>query len=494
MAETRTPAVAGQFYPADPKELTQMIEGLLEDVSPPLTPSEAIRAVVVPHAGYVYSGAVAAHSFTPFRGQSIDTVVLIGPSHRIPVNGAAVYPSGAFRTPLGDVPVDAAFSARLTELSGWIRADKIPHGPEHSLEVQLPFLQRALKGDFKIVAVVSNSLPPQGTQDVGRALARAISEYTEAGQKTLLVISTDLTHYPSEADAHEVDGAALKAIETGDPAEVRRCIDQWMSTGTKNLACVMCGDDALLVGMTAAKELGATDIQVLKYATSADSPHGEADRVVGYASIVFQEAGGTEQAGEPALSALIDFLKSHPETERKLLNLARAAVASQAKGARTPPPDPELAQELGPLAQTLVPVFVTLRKQGRLRGCIGTREGHMSLLDGVSHYAVLSSCRDSRFRPVEASELSQLDVELSILSGSVPVESADEIEPGVHGVRVQSKDGRRSGVFLPQVWEETGWDMEEFMSELCSQKAGLPPDAWKRGQVDLFVFEVYKIE
>ena len=270
----RHPAVAGQFYPGDPDKLKETIIGYLSAV-PDKRPLNNIIALVAPHAGYVYSGPVAAHAFKPLSGKSYDVVVIIGKSHHEGFPFAAVYPSGRFVTPLGTVEVNREVAEALINQTGLCRPYLDPHGPEHSLEVELPFLQTVLE-KFTIVPILTGF----GDLDKSRAVADALAEVLK-GKNALIVCSTDLTHYPDYDDACRVDKMTLESWKTMDPDKILSVQNELMAAGTPGVSCTMCGNTAVLITIMAAKKLGAKKLDILNYANSGDA-RGTKARVVGY--------------------------------------------------------------------------------------------------------------------------------------------------------------------------------------------------------------------
>jgi AmmeMemoRadiSam system protein B len=275
----RKPAVAGQFYPDDPAELAAMVDGFLQGHEP--TPGRPI-ALIVPHAGYVYSGAVAGYAFAELRGQQYEAVVLIGVNHYLAdFSGVAVYPDGAFQTPLGQVPVDTELTQAILQANPSFDDNPYWHSKEHSLEVELPFLQRVLPGT-PIVPILIGQPTPQNTQALIEALSRVLP-----GHNVLLIASSDLSHYPAYDDAVEVDQATLAAIATMDVDRFRQAVGQEMARGVPNLVTTCCGEEAIAVVMEVAPKLGADHVTVLHYANSGDVPAGQRDQVVGYGAVKF---------------------------------------------------------------------------------------------------------------------------------------------------------------------------------------------------------------
>jgi hypothetical protein len=278
------------------------------------------------------------------------------------------------------------------------------------------------------------------------------------GRRAVVVASSDLSHYPSYDDARVADGATLTAVETGDPARVQETIRSVMAAGVPELVTCACGEGPILVTMRVAQGLGADTVTVLRYANSGDSPHGSRDQVVGYGAVMLWRY-------EPP--DLTDV------QQVELLALARTAIEQHLETGQVPDyetEDPALSRRSG--------AFVTLKKGGELRGCIGHTWADQPLFQAVQHLAVAAATEDPRFPPLTSDELEELTVEISVLSPSRRVTDVERIEMGSHGLRIY-KDGRQ-GLLLPQVPVEQGWDRDEFLEQVC-QKAGLPGGCWQEG-------------
>lgn len=465
----RPPAVAGAFYPADAKELTSMVDAMLERASTPHLDG-LVRALVAPHAGYVYSGEVAAHAFKVVANQRYRTIVLLGNSHREGFYGAAVCARGAFRTPLGDVPIDEEMAKMLLATEPLLRERENTHRFEHSLEVELPFLQRVLD-EFRLVPILLGDTDTALARAVGMALAKV------ADDQTLVVASTDLSHYPAYKDACFADAQTLEAVASCDVALLDRTLRQLERMRIPEMATLMCGEGAVKAAMFYADAVGARRGVMLKYANSGDSPYGKKSGVVGYGAVAFVAEGG----GKSDSSKSSDESGLSDAERDELVRLARLTVETFVRTGRKPAYTNTLAALEKPMG-----AFVTIKKHGKLRGCIGRFEPTRPLYEVVMDMAVAAATQDHRFPPVKDSELGDLEYEVSVLSPLRRVTSWRDIRYGRHGVQVAK--GVHRGVFLPQVAEETGWDFETFMNSLCAHKAGLPPDAWKDPQTEIYVF------
>ena len=272
----RSPAVAGSFYPESPQVLSAQVGKFIDDAEFTETAGKLI-GLIVPHAGYVYSGHVAGYAYKQLVGQSFDTVVLLGLSHRYRIDGAAIYARGAFRTPLGDIPIHEDLAPEVMRLNSDIVDLPAAHANEHSLEVQLPFLQHILS-DFRIIPILLQDDSPENVVPLAQAIAEGMS-----GRSCLLIGSTDLCHYPTYEAARRSDQVVIESIEHFDPDYLYQRMDGYMQRNPiQNFHCMMCSTGAIYTTMRAAKALGGNRIRVLKAANSGDAPIGGRDQVVGY--------------------------------------------------------------------------------------------------------------------------------------------------------------------------------------------------------------------
>lgn len=454
----REPAVAGQFYPADAQELRATIDAFLDKAAVSKTEG-TITALILPHAGYPFSGQVAAYGYKELIGEEVDTVILIGNSHREQFPGASIFPDGIFKTPLGNIEVDAALAKALMTDDPQLTFRKSAHINEHSLEVQLPFLQKTLKS-FRIVPILLGN--HGGADHLAHTIAKNIR-----GKNVLVIASSDLSHYPAATEAKRVDEKVMNAILTGDTTTLDTTVAGLEAQKIPGVVTFACGMDAIKVVMAVEKELGATEIKRLNAANSGDVSRDQS-RVVGYATIAFF----APRRGE---------LLSRAE-EDKLLAVAKASVESYVRDKTIPHfqfSEPALNARNG--------AFVTLKSGGTLRGCLGQfSPSALPLTEVVSKMAIAAATEDTRFKPVTADELEKINYEISVLSPLQKVHDASEIILGKHGVKLSQ--GSHSGVFLPQVATEMGWTKDAFMGELCAQKAGLNRDCWKDTETRLYTF------
>ncbi len=453
--DVRKPVFAGSFYPSDPSVLAGTIDRLIDETAGKTPRLQGpVVGIMVPHAGYQYSAATAAHAYNAAKGRPYSTIIILGGSHRIPFRGVAVYPGGFWESPLGRVPVNETVAKGiLKSCAGFARTYPAAFQMEHSLEVQLPFLQKTHK-DFSIVPIVMGRMDAKDYEDLAGALTEILKK--KAG-RALIVASSDMSHFHTYDVASRMDKETLEQIRSLDAAKVR--------TGAERETHELCGHQAVVTLMMVAKSLGG-EATVLSYANSGDVTSDRA-RVVGYGAVAFT----APLSDEEALS---------PFDQARLLAIARKTLdATVAKG---PPPRIEPAE--GRLAEKKG-VFVTLKTNGHLRGCIGYVEPRSPLSTAVSEMTVAAATADPRFPPVTKSELRDIHIEISVLSLFRRIGDAKEIELGRHGLYLVK--GARAGLLLPQVPVEQKWTRDEFLRQVCL-KAGLPPQAWMEQDARLYIF------
>ncbi len=472
----REPAVAGQFYPRDKNILTEQLKQYLDqaDIEKDFLKSKSPQIIIVPHAGYTYSAPVASYSYKAIQEGNFETVILLGASHQYPFQGAAVPAATVWKTPLGKVNVDTDITKKLSKTTSIQVSDQL-HAPEHSLEVQLPFLQQSLTG-FNIVPILLGQNNSAFITDLADQLYNLVDE------ATLVVISTDLSHYPSYEDANAVDGKTINAILSSDLVNFENTISEQMNSSIPNLNTCACGEDAVKVALLLANKLDLKDIELLKYANSGDRGGNKA-QVVGYAAIAFYPDSSPKYNYKSNQNTETNLLGT--EEKNFLLELARETLESYITNQKvpkvtTPANLKALTDKRG--------AFVTLRKRGELRGCIGQiipTEEPLWLV--VQNMVISAATKDRRFNPVNQSELNNIKIEISVLSPPEEVNKPEsEIILGKHGVIIQKNI--HSGVFLPQVATETNWDLETFLNQLCTQKAGLPQNCWQDKQTNMYKF------
>jgi AmmeMemoRadiSam system protein B/AmmeMemoRadiSam system protein A len=426
----------------------------------PVEVNEPLVGLIVPHAGYAYSGTVAAKAFSVLKGRRYSRVVVIAPSHYESFGFAAVYDGDAYVTPLGSIPVDKQFAARLAH-HPLIKLSSRGHtGPqsqnEHALEVELPFLQRTL-GSFALVPIVMG----EQSYDVERALGLALAGALRSND-TLIVASSDLSHFHTYDVANALDQRLLRAIQEWDYLSVSRNLER--------RAWEACGGGPIVAAMIATERLGATEARLLTYANTGNVT-GDRGRVVGYGAVALLKSSRSSLAQEFSLSQ---------EDRSALLASARGSVEAAVlhKQYRVPPPrSPALLDDRA--------AFVTITRRGELRGCIGHVAPIEPLHVAVKEVAALAATSDPRFSPVSPDELRQLHYEISVLSPFRRVLDVKRIRVGRDGLLI--KRGGYEGILLPQVPVEQHWDRETFLQQACL-KAGLPASAWRDPDTDVFSF------
>jgi len=465
--KVRKPAVAGTFYPGDKEMLDKAVDALLAQTKSANLPN--VRALICPHAGYRYSGLTAAVGYKQLAGRGLTMAVVLAPSHTAAFSGASVPEVDAYETPLGLVVLSpeakrlaarkpfATIPAGRVQRPQWGRAlaegeTPTPHTWEHSLEVHLPFLQKVLK-DFTLVPAVFGQVDPA-------AAAKALTPLLN--DKTVVIVSTDLSHFESYDTARKMDAACISAILKLDVTGI----------GPQSA----CGRGPILTVMHLAKAKG-WKAMLLDYRNSGDTA-SDKSRVVGYAAIAFYEPA-------PA-AAKAEFSAA----ERKvLLDLARRTVTAAVTNKPLPALD---AKTLGEKFRPARGCFVTLNKKGQLRGCIGYIFPYKPLHQAVIDNAVNAALRDTRFRPVAPEELKDIEVEISILTVpaelkfSSPKDLLAKLRPNVDGVVLKFARGRQS-TYLPQVWGQIPGN-EKFLSSL-SVKAGMPADAWTKPGLTVVTYQ-----
>ncbi|MDA8243849.1 MAG: AmmeMemoRadiSam system protein B [Elusimicrobia bacterium] len=465
---TRKPAVAGKFYEAEPAELRSAVQGYLKKGK---APSGRLAGILAPHAGYVYSGAAAGLAFSALKDADFDTLVILATGHTMGLKNGALSSDEAFETPLGTLEIDDGLRRELLGYKRLFSETPRAHEAEHAVEVQLPFLQ-ALKGNrVKIVPILFNTSDAALLAEAGRALGLAMRD-----RKALFCVSSDLAHYPPGDIAETSDRSVLlalrQAMRNSSPAYFEQANRLLYSKASRWLDTTACGEAAMTAGAAAALELGCNDFELALY-THSGKISGDDSAVVGYGAGFF-----TEASPRPAGALELDG-----EMRRELLGMARAGIAACLKTGTSP----EQGLHKRPEFNQPAAVFVTLTLGGRLRGCIGSLEPRGTLAEMAASYAGAAAFEDPRFSPLTEAELKKVKIEISVLSPLRRAAGADEVKRGEHGVYIKS--GRRSGTYLPQVWEHFD-RKEDFLDSLCSEKAGLSSSAWKDGSAELYTYTV----
>ncbi len=473
----RQPAVSGAFYPGDEKALKARVEDLLEKADTVNIEGD-LKMVIAPHAGYEYSGGTAGFSFKAIKeakknGQNFKTIILIGPSHHHWFEGISINPEGYYQTPLGKVEVNQKLVEKLIKGDEKFRYEKSAHVREHCLEVEIPFLQVVLD-DFEIVPIITG----ENSNDTLQTLAKTLAKYID--KNSLVVISTDFSHYPPTDIAREVDNKTIKAILSGQVDTLEKTITNSVAKQHPNLGTCLCGKDAVKIGLFLAKVKGWGKIKLLKYTNSGEIME-DFSQAVGYAAIAFSESIPVKSLGSHKASVEISNSVFSNQDKKTLLTIARQSLEIYLRERKIP--DFNITSSI---LQEKRGAFVTLKKSGNLRGCIGEFAPDLPLYKVVAQMVVAAGTQDPRFSPISIDELESLEYEISALSPLKKIDNWQKIEVGKHGVQIRK--GLRSGVFLPQVATENNWGLEDFMNNLCTHKAGLPINCWKTGDADLYIF------
>ena len=476
LGAVREPAVAGQFYPSDPIELKKMVAGHLGAVKDLPQIDGQIIALIVPHAGLVYSGTIAAYGYKLLENNKFDKVVLCGGSHKYRFNGLSVFGPGLqWKNPLGAVLCDDGLCNYFLSYDKSFGLIPDAQTKEHCLEVQLPYLQAVLK-DFKIVPIIMGDPMPGTIELLSRALASIPSS-----PGTILVASTDWQHYRPALVGGKMDSIGMEYLRNFDIDGLERNL--------QNGKTEMCGDGAVLAVMKAAKARGANRVKILKYGDSGDFS-GDKSQVVGYVAAVLYKSNepvakkDTEMKKKVATASSDEDLAKrfdlNEENRRILLEIARESIKSHLTG--KPLPEFEIPDALNEFGAA----FVTLNENGRLRGCIGHTTAIDPLYKTVSICAVQAAVEDPRFSPVTADEIDKLHIEISVLTPMKKIDSFDEIKVGRDGLMIFK--GNRRGLLLPQVATEYGWNATQFLEQTCL-KAGLNINDYKSPEAIIYRFQ-----
>ena len=450
---------AGRFYDGNAQRLSHEVDSFLTLHANDAT-FENVAAVIVPHAGYYYSGNVAAAAYMSLpKARHYKRVFLLGPSHHEWLDGASVNSEADYYlTPLGQVKVDRETAKKLLAADSVIAYRPEAHDREHCLEVQLPFLQRRFEEVPPIVPIIISTNDFSKLKQIAETLKPYFTD------DNLFIISSDFSHYPSYEDACKVDAKTGKAIESGEVEAFIATIDDNAKSGIRNLATSACGGFPIITLMLMIDK-GYT-VKHLLYQNSGYVDDGDLSRVVGY----------------HAFAILRDAIKTFSlsdEEKQTLKKIAYNSIKNALDGKRN------AQTTVSPTLQAKCGAFVSLHKQGRLRGCIGHFGEDTPLHEIVAEMARAAAFEDPRFQPLRREELDEVDIEISVLTPMRRIQSLDEFKLHQHGIYIRK--GYRSGTFLPQVADEVNWTKEEFVGHCSQDKAGLGWDGWR--DAELYVYE-----
>lgn len=460
----RRPAASGRFYPGSEIALAEKLDALYKKAEPTKYKSPPI-AIIAPHAGYPFSGGVAASSFNQIpQNNNYENIFIIGTSHYTTFNGASIYHLGHYITPLGTVKVNIALAKQLLTDNDIFTFNPEAHNKEHSLEVQLPFLQYKFGEQVQIIPIIIGTQKTSAIKKIAEALQPYFNE------KNLFVISTDFSHYPPYEIAKKVDLETAEAIVSNSPKKFLESIKNNMDKGLTDLQTCICGWSSVLTLLYLTENNKEISYSLIDYKNSGDNEtYGDKSGVVGYYSI---RVDMNENKDNFSLS---------DEEKVILLKAARKSIESKFY----PAVDNKFSDNITENLKVNAGAFVTLRKKDKLRGCIGRFKPDKPLIELVQDVAVSSAFYDTRFNKLEPDELDKIDIEISVLTPLKKIESIDEFELGKHGIYI--KKGLYAGTFLPQVAEETGWTKEEFLGYCSKNKAHIGWDGWK--DAELYTYE-----
>ncbi len=454
----RASAVAGSFYSKDKETLSLEVKQSLFEAK--IFKEEKVQAIIVPHAGYIFSAPIAALAYKTLH-KNYKNIFIIGSSHHVNFNGASIYAQGSYTTPLGKIKTDKTVVASLMK-SPLFSYQKDAHTKEHTLEVQLPFLQTIYGDDLSIVPIIIGTQDRQNLQEISKVLKPYFDN-----EENLFVISTDLSHYPLYEDSNRVDARTLSSITQNDPQQLINAIVENENSLTKGLLTSACGWNSVLILLNMTTD-EAYKYEILGYKNSGDTEYGDKQRVVGYGALrVYKK--------------MQDFFLTKEE-KTELLEIAKLALYEATLHdkrliLKEETISPKLKQNLG--------AFVTLHKEGNLRGCVGRFEPNQPLYEVIVDMAIAASRYDDRFTQVSREELKDIDLEISVLTPRVEIESIDEIVVGKHGVYVQK--GSLNGTYLPHVASQMNWNAQKFARDCAINKAGLKADEIKDAK--FFIYE-----
>ncbi|TYB31508.1 MAG: AmmeMemoRadiSam system protein B [Candidatus Mcinerneyibacterium aminivorans] len=449
----RKPVNAGKFYPSNKMELENMLKEFFNSLS---TKSQIanLEGVIVPHAGYNYSGKVAAEAYKQIDTSKFDTVVIIGPSHYLRIKNILISNSNFWETPLGRIKINNNIVKNIENNFKDVELSSSKFYKEHSIEVQLPFLQYIFKRPFEIVPVMVND------KKLSSNLSRILFYLDKNYNNILFVFTTDMSHFHNYEKANKIDNKTIKLITNKNNSSLKENLN--------NNTCELCGEASVLSAMEFSIKSGY-NLNLVEYKNSGDITQNK-DRVVGYGSFLIESSAAEKEK------------KISPHLKDRILEISRETLDNYVKNNKIP--DINIHSSFFKKKRGL---FITLRtKNGELRGCLGRIYPTMKLYEGIQKMTVASATRDPRFSPVSEEELDNIIIEVSILSKPKKVNNIEEIELGKHGVII--KKNNRSGVFLPQVAGETGWSKIKFLEHLCRDKAGLNKDAWKSSETEIYIF------
>jgi AmmeMemoRadiSam system protein B/AmmeMemoRadiSam system protein A len=467
----RQPFAAGRFYSADKETLKKDLSILFENCkkSPP---NLSVRAIISPHAGYVFSGEIAAAAFSSIpRNAVYKNIFIIASSHVMYFDGASVYNSGDYITPLGKLPVNKEIANKLIIENKVFQFPTDAHVQEHSIEVQLPFIQSYFKELPPIVPIIIGT----DNENTIKKIAEALKPYFKP--ENLFVISSDFSHYPSYKDAIENDRLTAESIISGNPKTFLNTIKKNSEKNIKGLVTSMCGWTSGLTLLYLTEGNSHLEYRLLDYSNSGDSPYGNKEEVVGYNAIAVISKTNSQEEG---YSEGNEFSFSKEE-KNLLFKIAKNSIHSILYNKKRYEPE---AKNMPPKLLKQYGAFVTLKINGELRGCIGRFISSEPLYKVVGESAVSSAFEDPRFSPLTKEEYEKTDMEITVLGPMKRIHNINEIVLGQNGIYI--KKGSSAGTMLPQVAIENNWTVEEFLGYTSRDKAGIGWDGWKDAEIYIY--------
>jgi AmmeMemoRadiSam system protein B/AmmeMemoRadiSam system protein A len=465
----RQPVAAGRFYPSDKSELSENLSRLFENCKKSPN-NQLVRAIISPHAGYIFSGKIAASAYSAIPANAVyKNIFIIGSSHVMYFDGASVYNTGDYITPLGRVPVNREIADKLIQTNKVFAFPTTAHDQEHSIEVQIPFIQHYFKVIPPIVPIIIGTDKENAIKKIAEALRPWFTP------DNLFIISSDFSHYPSYKDAVENDSLTAMSIISGKPRTFLNTLSNNASKNISGLATSMCGWTSGLTLLYLAEGNINLETKRLDYCNSGDSPSGGKAEVVGYNAMVMidKEQSSTHTSG--------DSFSFTREEKKQLFDIAKKAIESGfTDNDKYVTDGRSISEEL----KKPMGAFVTLKINGALRGCIGRFFSSEPLYTVVRESAISSAFEDPRFSPLTKEEYKKTDIEITVIGPLKKINSISEIVLGKHGIYI--KKGLRAGTMLPQVATENGWSLEEFLGYTSRDKAGLGWDGWKDAEISIY--------
>jgi AmmeMemoRadiSam system protein B/AmmeMemoRadiSam system protein A len=473
----REPVAAGSFYPANKDILKNDLMQLFRSCEKPKE-TWKVRAIISPHAGYVFSGKTAASAYSSIPPNSVyKNIFLIGSSHIMAFNGASVYNTGDYITPLGRVTVNREIANKLKQENDVFKFPVTAHLQEHSLEVQMPFIQYYFQDPPPVVPIIIGTNNIKTIHEIAEALRPWFND------DNLFIISSDFSHYPSYNDARVVDKLTADAIISGDPDNFLNALRKNASKSINGLATSMCGWTSGLTLLYLDENNPDLQFKEIDYTNSGDSRYGSKDEVVGYNAIALVEKK-TEGSAVGNSKDQVSFTDAEID---QLFSIARSSIRSMLYENKKLAIDPAT---LSPKVKEKMGAFVTLKINNNLRGCIGRFTSDEPLYEVVSQMAVASAFSDTRFNPLTKEEYPKTEIEISVLGPLKKIKNPSEIVLGKHGIYI--KKDFRSGTMLPQVATENNWTVDEFLGYTSRDKAGLGWLGWQNA--DIYIYEAVVLE